>query len=96
MMTTMMTTTMTEKSVEMVIVESQKEAPPKVDDHIRVVLKHIALEHIAQMVPDILTARASIDHNPITKGLLIKGLQNMESSHRLHMIRKARADFVLR
>jgi hypothetical protein len=86
-----MMTTMTAKSVEMAIVESKKEAPPKVDDHIRVVLKHIILK-----VPDILTAPASIDLNPITKGLLIKGLQNMDSSHRLHMIRQARADFVLR
>jgi hypothetical protein len=102
----MMMTTMTAKSVEMAIVESKKEAPPKVDDHIRVVLKHIVLKHIVLKhivlkhivlkVPDILTAPASIDLNPITKGLLIKGLQNKESSHRLHMIRQARADFVLR
>ena len=92
----MMMTTMTAKSVEMAIVESKKEAPPKVDDHIRVVLKHIVLKHIVLKVPDILTAPASIDLNPITKGLLIKGLQNMDSSHRLHMIRQARADFVLR
>jgi hypothetical protein len=95
MTTRMMMTTMTEKSVEMAIVENQKEVPPKVDDHIQVALKHIALKHIALMVPDILTVPANIDHNPITKGLLIKGHQNMERSHRLHMIRKGRADFVL-
>jgi hypothetical protein len=102
----MMMMTMTEKNVEMAIVESQKEAPPKVDDHIRVVLKHIVLKHIVLKhivlkhivltVLDVLTAPASIDHNPITKGLLIKGRQNMESCHRLRMVRKARADFVLR
>jgi hypothetical protein len=89
------------KSVDTMERRSQKHLPLKVDDHIRVALSHIALSHIALnhialRGPDILTALASIDQNPIAKGLLIKGLQNMENSHHLHMIRKARADFVLR
>ncbi len=77
-------------NAEKVIIGSPKAALPKVDDHSPDVQKLIVLT-----VPDVIRAPASTNRSQNTKGRLIRGRQNMESSHRLRMVRRARVDFIL-
>jgi hypothetical protein len=74
-------------TAEKAIIGSPKAALPKVDDHSPDVQKLIVLT-----APDVIRAPASTNHNQNTKDRLIRGRQNMESSHRL---RRARVDFIL-
>jgi hypothetical protein len=83
-------------NAEKVIIGSPKAALPKVDDHSPDVQKLIVLKLIVLTVPDVIRAPASTNRSQNTKGRLIRGRQNMESSHRLRMVRRARVDFILR
>ena len=78
-------------SAEKAIIGSPKVALPKGDDHSPDVQKLIVLT-----APDVIRAPASTSHSQNTKGRLIRVRQNMESSHRLRMVRRARVDVILR
>ena len=89
-------TTMIEKSVEIAIVGNQKAGRPKAAAHSPDAQTLIVEKLIAQMAPDVLKVPASIDHNPTTKGQLIRASRNMESSQRLRRVHSIRPDFTLR
>jgi hypothetical protein len=78
-------------SAEKAIIGSPKVALPKGDDHSPDVQKPIVLT-----APDVIRAPASTNRSQNTKDRLIRVRQNMESSHRLRMVRRARVDFILR
>jgi hypothetical protein len=78
-------------SAEKAIIGSPKAALPKGDDHSPDVQKLIVLT-----APDVIRAPASTSHSQNTKGRLIRVRRNMESSHLLRMVRRARVDFILR
>ena len=89
-------TTRIDKTVEVASVGSQKAGLPKAAAHNMDAQTLIMEKLIGRMVPDVLMAPASIDHNRITKCQIIKARPNMESNQRLRMDHSTRADFILR